>query len=135
MDSVKAVLANLAVSGIKVSPFCKDLMYKIQAGEMSYSQAIALIKEKYMNELHNRIYEAFEEETDDIEIIEDGEWENGFKDYDTKESIVKFEGKYYSVFEARNGSYYTDYFYDDPIITEVEPKIETVVITKWVAKK
>lgn len=68
-----------------------------------------------MNELHNRIYEAFDEETDDIEIIESGEWENEFKDYDTKESIVKFEGKYYSVVEAR--------------------KIETVVITKWVAKK
>jgi hypothetical protein len=110
-------------------------MYKIQAGEMSYLQAVALIKEKYVNKLHNRIYEAFDEETDDIEIIESGEWENEFKDYDTKESIVKFEGKYYSIIDARNGSYYTDYHYDDPIITEVEPKIETVVITKWVAKK
>lgn len=88
-----------------------------------------------MNELQKRICEAFDEESDEIEIIEDGEWENEFKDYDTKESIVKFEGKYYSIVEARNGSYYTDYFYDDPTITEVEPKIETVVVTKWVAKK
>lgn len=48
MDNVKATLANLAVSGIKVSPFCIDLMYKIQNKEMSYSQAIALIKEKYV---------------------------------------------------------------------------------------
>ena len=48
MDNVKVALANLAVSGIKVSPFCEDLMYKIQAGEMSYLQAVALIKEKYV---------------------------------------------------------------------------------------
>ena len=134
-DSVKQTLANLAVSGIKVSPFCEDLMYKIQNKEISYSQALALIKEKYMNELHNRIYEAFDEETDDIEVIEQGDWEIQYKDCATKESIVKFEGKYYSIIDARNVSYYTDYFYDDPIITEVEPKIETVVITKWVAKK
>ena len=39
MDSVKTkFLANLAVSGIKVSPFCEDLMYKIQNKEVSYSQ-------------------------------------------------------------------------------------------------
>ena len=136
MDSVKAVLANLAVSGIKVSPFCEDLMYKIQNKEVSYSQALVLIKEKYMNELHKRIYEAFDEETDDpIEIIESGDWEHEYKDYFARESIVKFDGKYYSIVDHRCGSYYTDYNYDEPNITEVEPKIETVVITKWVAKK
>jgi hypothetical protein len=135
MDNVKATLANLAVSGIKVSPFCEDLMYKIQNKEISYSQALVLIKEKYMNELHNRIYEAFEEETDDIEVIESGEWEREYKDYFAKEFIVKYDGKYYSIVEHRSGSYYTDYNYDEPIITEVEPKIETVVITKWVTKK
>lgn len=135
MDSVKAALANLAVSGIKVSPFCEDLMYKIQNKEISYSQALALIKEKYMNELHKRIDEAFDDETDDIEIIESGEWEHEYKDYFARESIVKFDGKYYSIVEHRDGNYYTDYNYDEPDITEVEPKIETVVITKWVAKK
>ena len=135
MDNVKAALANLAVSGIKVSPFCEDLMYKIQNKGISYSQALALIKEKHMNELHKRIYEAFDEETDDIEIIEQGNWEIQYKDRACLESIVKFEGKYYSIVQNRSGSYYTDYNYDDPIITEVEPKIETVVITKWVAKK
>lgn len=133
MDSVKAALANLAVSGIKVSPFCEDLMYKIQNKEISYSQALALIKEKYMNELHKRIYEAFD--ADFPEIIEQEEWEIEFKDYASRESIVKYDGKYYSITEHRSGSYYTDYHYDDPIITEVEPKTETVVITKWVAKK
>lgn len=135
MDTVRQTVAIMAVSGIKVSPFCEDLMYKIQNKEVSYSQALALIKEKYMNELHNRIYEAFDEETDDIEVIESGEWEHEYKDYFAKESIVKFDGKYYSIVDHRSGSYYTDYNYDAPDITEVEPKIETVVITKWVAKK
>lgn len=134
-DSVKQTLANLAVSGIKVSPFCEDLMYKIQNKEISYSQALELIKEKYMNELHNRIYEAFDDESDKIETIEQGEWENEYKDYFARESIVKFDGKYYSIVDHRCGNYYTDYNYDAPNITEVEPKTETVVITKWVAKK
>lgn len=135
MDTVRQTVAIMAVSGIKVSPFCEDLMYKIQNKEVSYSQALALIKEKYMNELHNRIYEAFDEETDDIEVIESGEWKHKYKDYFAKESIVKFDGKYYSIVDHRSGSYYTDYNYDAPNITEVEPKTETVVITKWVAKK
>ena len=135
MDTVRQTVAIMAVSGIKVSPFCEDLMYKIQNKEVSYSQALALIKEKYMNELHNRIYEAFEEGTDDIEVIASGEWEHEYKDSFAKESIVKFDGKYYSIVDHRSGSYYTDYNYDEPNITEVEPKIETVVITKWVAKK
>lgn len=135
MDSVKVAIANLAVSGIKVSPFCEDLMYKIQNKEISYSQALALIKEKDMNELHNRIYEAFDEETDDIEVIESGKWEHAYKDYFVKESIVKFDGKYYSIGDYRSGSYYSDYSYDEPTIVEVEPKTETVVITKWVVKK
>jgi hypothetical protein len=88
-----------------------------------------------MNELHNKIYEAFDEDSDEIEIIEGGEWEIEYKDYACKESIVKFNGKYYSITESRSGSYYSDYFYDEPTIVEVEPKTETVVITKWVAKK
>lgn len=135
MDTVRQTVAIMAVSGIKVSPFCEDLMYKIQNKEVSYSQALALIKEKHMNKLHKRIYEAFDEETDDIEVIESGEWEHEYKDYFAKESIVKFDGKYYSIVDHRSGSYYTDYNYDAPNITEVEPKIETVVVTKWVAKK
>lgn len=135
MDTVRQTVAIMAVSGIKVSPFCEDLMYKIQNKEVSYSQALALIKEKHMNKLHKRIYKAFDEKTDDIEVIANGEWEHEYKDYFAKESIVKFDGKYYSIVDHRSGSYYTDYNYGAPNITEVEPKIETVVITKWVAKK
>lgn len=135
MDSVRAAIANLAVSGIKVSPDCVDMMYKIQNKELSYSQALEILKEKYMSELHNKIYEAFDEDSDEIEIIEVGEWEIEYKDCACKESIVKLEGKYYSITESRSGSYYSDYFYDEPTIVEVEPKTETVVVTKWVAKK
>ena len=40
MDSVKATLANLVVSGIKVFRSVKILMYKIQNKEVSYSFSI-----------------------------------------------------------------------------------------------
>jgi len=135
MDTVRQTVAIMAVSGIQLSQETVELLCRVRDKEITFEQALVLIKEKYMNELHNRIYEAFDEETDDIEVIESGEWEHEYKDYFAKESIVKFDGKYYSIVDHRSGSYYTDYNYDAPNITEVEPKTETVVITKWVAKK
>ena len=135
MDSVKQTLGILSVDNIVPSEFCIDLMYKIKDGLITYEQAILLVKEKHMNNVHDRIYEAFDSGTGGIEVIEQGEWQIEYKDCSLKESIVKFEGKYYSITEQRSGSYYSDYYYDDPIIIEVEPKIETVVITKWVEKK
>ena len=135
MDTVRQTVAIMAVSGIQLSLETVELLCRVRDKEITFEQALVLIKEKYMNELHNRIYEAFDEETDDIEVIESGEWEHEYKDYFAKESIVKFDGKYYLIVDHRSGSYYTDYNYDAPDITEVEPKIETVVVTKWVAKK
>ena len=70
-----------------------------------------------------------------LKSFENGEWEHEYKDYFARASIVKYDGKYYSIVDHRDGSYYTDYNYDEPDITEVGLKIETVVITKWVAKK
>lgn len=135
MDTVRQTVAIMAVSGIQLSQETVELLCRVRDKEITFEQALVLIKEKYMNELHNRIYEAFDEGTDDIEVIESGEWKHKYKDYFAKESIVKFDGKYYSIVDHRSGSYYTDYNYGAPNITEVEPKTETVVITKWVAKK
>lgn len=47
MDTVRQTVAIMAVSGIKVSPFCEDLMYKIQNKEMTFEQGLELVREKY----------------------------------------------------------------------------------------
>lgn len=49
MDSVRAAIANLAVSGIKVSPYCLDLMYKIQNKEITYLQALEMLHKRHTN--------------------------------------------------------------------------------------
>ena len=69
----------------------------------------------------------------DFQIIEDGDWVNEYKDYDLKETIVqqKSTGKYFRIDQSRSGSYYSDYEYDDPKITEVA-KVEKIVrSTTW----
>lgn len=46
-NSVETTLAILAVSGIRPSDYCIDLLHKIQQGELTKEQAISLIREKY----------------------------------------------------------------------------------------
>jgi len=46
-DSVPNVLANLAVSGIKPSEFCTDLLYKVANKELTYEEAVKRVKEHY----------------------------------------------------------------------------------------
>jgi len=48
MSSAKQTIDLIAVSGIKVSPFCEELLYKIEDGLISYEEAIKAVKQKYM---------------------------------------------------------------------------------------
>lgn len=85
-----------------------------------------------MNEaLVAKIIELFED--DELEIVEEGDWEIEYKDCSCKESIVKHEDKYYNITQGRSGSYYSDYEFDDPEVTEVVPKEVTTI--KWVKVK
>jgi|GEM_PF-5051286 len=78
------------------------------------------------------IIEMFQEEDPECELIEVGDWiDQGKRSYCT--SIIKIEDTYYEIEECRSGSYYTDYYYDDPEIHEVTPK--EVVITKTVYER
>jgi len=86
-----------------------------------------------MTELEKKVIALFEEEWDvdedyaHFEVIEDGDWEVDCK-YQFRSSIVKFMDKYYQINESRAGSYYEDYYYDDPEIFEVN-RVEKVVTT------
>lgn len=81
-------------------------------------------------ELADKIIELFED--DALEIIEEGDWVSEGKQ-DICETIVKHEGKYYEITQSRSGSYYSDYYYDDPDVCEVVPK--EITTTKWVKVK
>ena len=85
-----------------------------------------------MNEaLVAKIIELFED--DELEIIEEGDWEIEYKDHACKETIVKYEDKYYNIIQGRSGSYYSDYEFDDEEVCEVVPKEVTNI--KWVKVK
>ena len=66
-------------------------------------------------------------------IVEEGDWVDEGK-YELRASIVKHEPSetYWELHSDRSGSYYTDWYYGKTDITQVEPKEETVVVTKWV---
>lgn len=67
-----------------------------------------------------------------IKVIENGSWEVDYK-YELKTTIIEYEptGKYYQINEARTGSYFSDYHYEDPDIYEVTPTKKMVEITTW----
>lgn len=68
-------------------------------------------------------------------LVEEGEWVNEYKDYDSKTNIYQqiSSGKYYAYHDSRSGSYYSDYEYDSPTeLVEVEPVQITTTIYKAV---
>lgn len=81
-------------------------------------------------ELADIIFESYQEETDDIKIIDDGDWIDDGK-YSFRTAIVEYENKFYQINQSRSGSYYTDYYYDDPDIYEVTKRVEMVETTFW----
>jgi len=74
----------------------------------------------------------FDDEDPELTIINEGSWIDDGK-YSFRTSYVKIEDKYYEIEQRRSGSYYTDYYYDDPEVYEVIP--EKVVITKTIYKR
>lgn len=62
--------------------------------------------------------------------ISEGKWES-------QESIYLHEPSqtYWSYYQSRSGSYYTEYYYDDPEITEVVPVEKIIKVTEWEALK
>ncbi len=77
------------------------------------------------------VLELFSAEDDSLVIVEAGEWVDDGK-YSNKETIVKYNDKFYAVNQYRSGSYFTDYDYGDPSCVEVAPK--EITKTVWVPK-
>lgn len=81
-------------------------------------------------EFKTELYELFQDEAKSVEIVEDGDWIDDGK-YSFKDTIVKYQDTYYQISESRSGSYFTDYYYNDPDIYQVTRREETVVKTFW----
>lgn len=62
------------------------------------------------------------EEAEEVEIIEEGDWVSEGK-YEVCESILKYKEKLFCMVQSRSGSYYTDYYYNEPHFYEVIPKV------------
>ena len=75
---------------------------------------------------HSEMFDLDNDYLEHVEIIEDGEWINDYKDYDFKTDIVKVNNKYYEVTHNRSGNYYSDYEYGEPSFFEVKPVKVTV---------
>ena len=67
------------------------------------------------------------EDLEGAEIVEEGDWVSEGK-YEVCESILKYKEKLFCMVQSRSGSYYTDYYYDEPHFYEVEPKEVTKTI-------
>jgi hypothetical protein len=68
---------------------------------------------------------------EEVEEAEDGEWIDEGK-YQHKEYVFAYNGKFYSMYITRSGSYFTDYHYEIDGADEVVKITETVTIERWV---
>ncbi len=61
-----------------------------------------------------------------------GDWENDYKDYQTKEEVWFVDPQYFSVIGSRAGNYYSNYEYSDSEVHEVYPRVitKTIYVTK-----
>lgn len=80
----------------------------------------------------DKVLEIWDEDDESLKVMEKGEWISEGK-YDNKETVVEYEGKYYSICETRSGSYFSDYEHGDTYCYEVKPV--QVTVTKWVVVK
>lgn len=68
-------------------------------------------------------------------IVEDTDWEINYKDYASKDTVFHFPelNVFVRVTENRSGSYYSDYYYDDPQFEFVKP--QEITVTSYVSVK
>ena len=86
---------------------------------------------------------------DELKIVQEGDWSQEHK-WQHKSTVVQLTGEenfdpenwpvdsvlepgFYQINSARNGSYHTDWDYDEDVVFKVEPYQETV--TKYAAVK
>lgn len=79
------------------------------------------------------ILDLFEEESDDLTVIEEGDWTQEYK-YQYSKTIVYHAptSAYWAIEQSRSGSYHTDWYYDEPTAHEVVRVEKRTVVHSWV---
>jgi hypothetical protein len=90
--------------------------------------------ENIMEDILKRVLSIHQDEYDGddsgYEEIQLGRWIESAKN-SYKTDIVRYDDRYFMISESRYGSYHTDYFYDDPEISEVEREVKVVEQVFW----
>ncbi len=86
------------------------------------------------DDLKKKLLAMFDEEDDALKTVKDGDWRDDGK-WSHRVVVVEHDGKFYKISQSRSGSYYTDYYYNDPEIIEVQRKEETKIVVTWVPVK
>ena len=81
-------------------------------------------------DLRDMIVEMYNDEDPELKFVVYGSWIDDGK-YAFKECIVGYKDKYYKIEQSRSGSYYSDYYYEDPEVIEVTKRVEMVETTFW----
>ena len=70
-----------------------------------------------------------------LEYVESTGWVGDGGKYENRETVFKYEGKYYVVYDYRSGSYYSFYYYDSEDWNDEGEQdckeVEKVAITKY----
>lgn len=75
------------------------------------------------------IYDEVGTDADEFKLQEESGWSDEGK-YSYYDCVVEYKERFFKITQSRSGSYFTDYHYDDPEITEVTRREERVVITR-----
>jgi hypothetical protein len=65
------------------------------------------------------------DELENYELIQNGDWIDDGR-YSFKDTVIKYQDKFYCIYESRSGSYFTYYNYGEPNACEVEPYEVTI---------
>lgn len=83
---------------------------------------------------YNEDSDVFEEEV--FEHVEEGEWVQDCKyQYCTDVYLHIPSGRYVALHQSRSGSYHTDWYYNDPDLSEVFKVTETITRITYTAEK
>jgi len=73
-----------------------------------------------MSDIIERFKQAASEEDESVKLIQEGAWEQDYKDQ-VKTDVFEFEGRYFERTQERSGSPFTDWDYGESWIAEVNP--------------
>ena len=67
-----------------------------------------------------------------LKEVELGEWIDDGKYSHCSDIYQDDVGNHFEINNSRSGSYHTDYYYNEPDVYQVIPKVETITRVKWV---